>query len=311
MRLPTWQLFAIAVAIWSTTWHAILYQLAHSTPEQGVTLRFALAGALILALAAARGDRLRCTPREHALLALQGVFMYSLAYLAVYHAEKHVATGLVAVGYSASPLVNGLGARLLWRTPLGARFIAGGVLCIGGVTLIFWPELAQVRAGGAAALGAALTVAAVLLSAVGSLAASRNASQGLPFWAALGWGMLYGAALSALVVLIGGQSFVLPTAPSWWLSLAYLSIAGSVIAFACYLTLQQRVGVGAASSVGVMTPVLALVISALFEGFQPVLLTWLGAALAMAGNVMILRPARAVQDGRRSGKGIDSASPGT
>ena len=88
--LPTWQLFAIAVAIWSTTWHAILYQLAHTPPEAGVALRFALAGVLALGIAAWRGDRLHCTVPEHARIALQGVFMYSLAYLCVYHAEKHV-----------------------------------------------------------------------------------------------------------------------------------------------------------------------------------------------------------------------------
>ena len=289
-RLPSWQLFAIAVAIWSTTWHAILYQLAHTSPEVGVTLRFALAGMLVLALSAWRGDRLRCTAREHGLLALQGVFLYSLAYLAVYHAESHVATGLVAVGYSASPLVNGIGAWLLWRTAIGPRFIVGGLLCIAGVSLIFQPEFAQVADARATALGAAFTVAAVLLSAVGSLAASRNAANRLPFWPALGWGMLYGAALSGMVALAGGHSFAWPAAPSWWLSLAYLSIAGTVIAFACFLALQQRVGPGPASAIGVMTPVLALVISALFEGYRPVLLSWVGAALAMCGNALVLMP---------------------
>jgi drug/metabolite transporter (DMT)-like permease len=289
-RLPTWQLFAVAVAIWSTTWHAILYQLAHTTPEFGVALRFAAAGALALAFAAWRGDRLRCTPREHTLLALQGVFMYSVSYLCVYHAEKHVASGLVAVGYSASPLVNGIGAWLLWRTPINARFLAGGALCVVGVTLIFWPEFARATHSDSASLGALFTIGAVLLSAVGSLAASRNAVHRLPFWPALGWGMLYGAALSCIVVVASGQALVLPSAPSWWLSLAYLSIAGSVIAFACFLALQQRVGPGAASTVGVMTPVFALVVSALFEGFRPVLWTWLGALLAVAGNVLILAP---------------------
>jgi drug/metabolite transporter (DMT)-like permease len=294
--LPNWQLFAVAVLIWSTTWHAILYQLAHTTPEYGVTLRFGLAATLVLGIAAWRGERLRFSGREHALLALQGVFMYSLAYFAVYHAEKHVPSGLVAVGYSASPLVNGIGAWLLWRTAIDARFLAGGVLCLVGVTLIFWPEFAplgDLGAGGPAALGAMFTVAAVLLSSVGSLAASRNASQRLPFWPALGWGMAYGAGLSLAVVLALGQPLALPSpvaAPIWWASLAYLAIAGSVIAFACYLALQQRVGPGPASTVGVMTPVLALVVSALFEGFRPVLLTWLGALLAVAGNVLILRP---------------------
>lgn len=291
--LPNWQLFAIAVAIWSTTWHAILYQLEHTPPEWGVTLRFGLAGALALAFAAWRGDRLRFGAREHALLALQGVFLYALAYFAVYHAEKHVPSGLVAVGYSASPLVNGIGAWLLWRTAIDARFLAGGVLCLAGVTLIFWPEFAEVGAGGATTLGAIFTVAAVLLSSVGSLAASRNANFALPFWPALGWGMAYGAGLSFAVVLALGQPLALPSplaAPAWWASLAYLSIAGSVVAFACYLALQQRMGPGPASTIGVMTPVLALVVSALFEGFRPVALTWVGALLAVAGNVLILKP---------------------
>ena len=291
--LPNWQLFAIAVVIWSTTWHAILYQLAHTTPELGVALRFGLAGVLGLAIAAWRGDSLRFTPRGHALLALQGVFMYSLAYFAVYHAETHVPSGLVAVGYSASPLLNGIGAWLLWRTAIDRRFVAGGVLCIAGVTLIFWPEFAALGAGASITLGALFTVAAVLLSSVGSLAATRNAKHGLPFWPALGWGMSYGAAASLLVVLALGQSIALPSpaaAPAWWASLAYLSIAGSVIAFACFLALQQRVGPGPASTIGVMTPVLALVVSALFEGFRPVLLTWIGTLLAVAGNVLILRP---------------------
>lgn len=289
-RLPSWQLFVIAVAIWSTTWHAILYQLAHTTPEFGVALRFGLAGALVLAFATMRGDRLQCTPRQHALLALQGVFLYSLSYLCVYHGEKHVPSGLVAIGYSASPLVNGIGAWLLWRTPISLRFMAGGALCIVGVTLIFWPEFARVTQSDKTTLGALFTVGAVLLSSVGSLASSRNAKHHLPFWPALGWGMVYGAALTFIVAVASGQALTLPAAPSWWLSLAYLSIAGSVIAFACYLALQERVGPGAASTVGVMTPVFALIVSALFEGFRPVALTWFGVLLAVTGNVLILMP---------------------
>ena len=295
-RLQTWQLFTIAVAIWGTTWHAILYQLAHTPPELGVALRFCLAGALALAVAAWRGDRVRCSAREHRLLALQGVFMYSLSYLCVYHAERHVASGLVAVGYSAGPLVTGVGAWAVWRTPLTPRFLAGGALGVIGVALIFAPEFSHIGSGSATALGAAYTVAAVALSAIGSLLASRNTAQRLPFWSAMGWGMLYSSLLSGAIMLASGQAVALPSplaAPAWWLSLAYLVIAGSVVAFACYLTLQQRVGPGAASTVGVMTPVLALLVSTAFEGLRPVALTWLGVALAVGGNVLILRPAQA------------------
>ena len=95
------------------------------------------------------------------------------------------------------------------------------------------------------ALGAACTVAAVLLSAVGSLVASRNTVRRLPLWPAIGWGMTYGALLSLLIALALGQPLALPApgaAPAWWLSLAYRAGAGSVVAFACNLPLQSRVG---------------------------------------------------------------------
>lgn len=293
--MPTWQLFALAVLIWGTTWHAIVYQLAETAPEFGVAIRFTLAGLIGLAWAAWRGPRWRVTPREHAMLAFQGIFMYSVSYFCVYHAERHVPSGLVAVGYSASPLVNGLIAHRLWGTALTPRFVAGGVLGVVGVALIFWPEfdaMGTAGAGGSVGLGLAFTVGAVLLSSVGSLATSRNQALGLPFWAALGWGMLYGAALSWVVVLTLGQPLRLPASPAWWLSLTYLVLAGSVIAFACYLALQHRLGPGKASMTGVATPVLALMVSALFEGYRPDALVFAGVALAVAGNVLSLVPAR-------------------
>ena len=102
---------------------------------------------------------------------------------------------------------------------------------------------------------------------------------------------LYGAAITVVVALLQGHSFALPAVASWWLSLFYLALAGSVLTFACFLTLQERIGPGPTASIGVMTPLLALLVSLVFENFQPDLLTFTGAALAVAGNVMMLRRA--------------------
>jgi len=293
-RLRTWQLFAICVGVWGTTWHAILYQLAAFPAELGVAVRFALAGAGALVVARWRGDRLAFSLADHGALALQGTFLYGLAYVSVYQAERFVPSGLVAVGYSASPLVTGLGAALLFGAPFGRRFVSGGLCGVGGVALMFWPEIQRHDGGGDARFGAAFTAAAVLLSTIGSLAASRNRTRGRPLLPAIAYGMLYGAVAAAVVgVVIGdGRALAVPTAPSWWISLVYLAFAGSVLAFACFLTLQDRVGVGRAGTVGVMTPLLALVVSLLFEGFRPTLLTVAGAAIAGAGNLLMLRPAQ-------------------
>ncbi len=286
-RLSNLQLFTICVLIWSTTWHAIVYQIAEVPPEWGVALRFSLAGLVVLAGCRWHGQRLRFTPRAHALFALQGVFMYSLSYICVYHAEGHVPSGLVAVGYSASPLLGGLGAWLLWRSPLPARFVAGGVAGVVGVALIFWPEFG--KAGAAAALGTAFTAAAVLLATVGGLLVHAGARRDTPFWPSLGYSLFYSSLCSTALAGLSGLPLMLPGSVQWWGSLAYLVLAGTVVAFACWLTLQQRLGPGKAGTVGVATPVLALFVSAAFEGYRPDLLTALGALLALVGNVMILR----------------------
>jgi drug/metabolite transporter (DMT)-like permease len=288
-RLKTWQLFAICVLVWGTTWFAITFQLDRAPVDVAVTWRFALAGIAVLALSAARGERLRFTPREHVRLAFQGAFMYGVSYICVYEAERYVVSGLVAVGYSASPLVAGLGARALFGTRVTRRFLLGGVLGLSGIALIFWPEFVRAAGNHAALLGAVFTVAAVLLSTVGNLTASRNRLHGLPFWPALGFGMVYGAAVCAVLALYHGASFALPIAPSFWLTLLYLAFAGSVLTFASFLTLQERLGPGPTGAVGVMTPLLALVVSMIFEGYRPDVLTFVGAALAVTGNVLVLR----------------------
>lgn len=287
--LRSWHLFAICVLTWGTTWHAITYQIGYTTPDVGVALRFGLAGACILALCLARGMPLRFSASDHGRFALQGVFMYGVSYICVYEAERHLPSGLVAVGYSASPLITGLGAQMLFGVKVSQRFVAGGVLGLLGVALMFWPEFGKATDGASTGLGVVFTVAAVLLSAVGSLTASRNKSGGLPFWPSLGWGMVYGATASALIALAQGHSFALPSAMSWWASLLYLALAGSVLTFGCYLTLQDRIGPGPSGAIGVMTPLLALAVSLLFEGYRPDVLTGLGAALAVAGNALMLR----------------------
>jgi drug/metabolite transporter (DMT)-like permease len=296
--LRTWQLFAVCVGVWGTTWHVITWQLGATPPELAVALRFGLAGLLVLLWRAACGDALRFGLRAHGLFALQGVFMYSLSYICVYHAEKHVPSGLVAVGYSASPLLNGLAARAIWGVRFPKRFLAGGVLGVAGVALIFAPEFGRAGAAGAVGavtLGAAFTVASVLLSSVGSLTASRNRVRGLAMWPALGWGMVYSALSSALVLLVVAEdaAALLPpsplAAPLWWVALAYLALAGSVLSFAAFLTLQDRVGPGPSSTVGVAAPVLAIVVSIALEGYRPGWETAAGVALAVWGNWWMLK----------------------
>ena len=105
----------------------------------------------------------------------------------------------------------------------------GGALGLAGVVLIFWPEFGRPARNRDTMLGARSSSARSCCRRSAASTASRNRLHGLPFWPSLGYGMLYGAAASALIALLQGHSFVPPALPSWWLSLLYLALAGSVL----------------------------------------------------------------------------------
>jgi drug/metabolite transporter (DMT)-like permease len=286
------QIFLVCVAIWSSTWFAITFQLGTVAPEVSVFYRFLLASLILFAWCLARRLPLSYTLRQHAWLALFGIFSFSVSYIFVYYAEQHVVSGLVAVGYSASPLLGMLGMRLFFRTPMTAQVAVASLLGIGGIVLVFLPELAGLREGGRPALGAAYTVAAVCISTFGSLVAYRNQEARLPLWQSMAWGMLYGSLFSLGAVLATGKPLAFETTPAYVLSLVYLSLLGSIAAFAAYLTLLGRIGAARAGYIGVMVPIVALVISAALEGFRWHPLTLAGIAVSVLGNVLALRQRR-------------------
>lgn len=287
------QLFVACIAIWGSTWIAITFQLGKVAPEASVFYRFLLAALLVFAYCAARRLPLRQAARDHLWIALFGILMFSVSYICVYYAEEHIVSGLVAVGYSASPLLGMLGMRMFFGTPMTWRVAAGAVLGIVGIALVFWPEFGKLQAGSATMLGATFTAAAVLLSWLGNMVAHRNQQAKFPLWQSLAWGMFYGALFSLAFLLATGKPLAFEATAAYVLSLLYLAIFGSVLAFAAFLTLLQRIGAARAGYTGVMVPIVALVISALFESFRWHALTWVGIAISVAGNVVILRGKRA------------------
>jgi drug/metabolite transporter (DMT)-like permease len=288
-RLTNLQLFLGCITIWGSTWLAIKFQLGKVAPEASVSYRYLLASGLIFAYCRVRRLPLRYTLHEHAWMALLGILMFSVSYIFVYFAEEHLVSGLVAVGYSASPLLGMLGMRLFFGTPMTARLAVGSVLGIAGILLVFWPEFAAFRGGGDTGLGALFTALAVIVSTLGSMVVHRNQQAHLPLWQTMAWGMLYGALFSLAVALAAGKPLAFEPTWAYVLSLAYLAVLGSVVAFAGFLTLIKRIGAARAGYIGVMTPIVALVVSAAFEGFHWHALTWVGIAVSVAGNIIILR----------------------
>ena len=290
--MGTTALFVIATLIWGSTWLAIKYQLGVVASEVSVAYRFGLAAVLLGAWCIATGRSLRFSAHDHAWLAMLGVTLFGLNYIGVYYAESYVASGLVAVLFSTIVFMNPVGMRLVFGAPLAARTFVAAALGVAGVALLFLPELTQASYGGAAGYGVAFGIGATVIATGGNLVATRNHNAGIPTFPGTAWGMAYGALTAAIVATAQGVPWTFDARAPYLLSLAYLAVFGSIVAFGAYLTLLKRVGAGPSAFVAVSTPVIALVLSTLFEGYR---WTWVGAVgvvLAVAGNWLALAPAR-------------------
>ncbi|HEX6795143.1 MAG TPA: DMT family transporter [Casimicrobiaceae bacterium] len=297
-------LFAIATVIWGSTWLAIKLQLGVVAPEWSVAMRFALAALLLAGWCVSTRRSLRFGAHAHAFLALQGLLLFGLNYLAVYWAEQYATSGLVAVLFSTIVFMNPIGARFAFGTPLRTRMFVAGALGVAGVALLFLPELMQAGKGGSAALGIAFGLGSTAIASAGNLVAMRNHAARIPVMSGNVWAMAYGALISALIALLLGSPWAIDLRAPYLVSLVYLALFGSVVAFGAYLTLLARVGSATGSYVSVVTPIVAMLLSTLFEGYRWTPVAAFGVVLAVAGNWLALAPNR-----RKRRKGATPLAP--
>ena len=289
MPASTLHLFSICVAIWGSTWFAITLQLGTVAPEMSVGYRFLLASMVLFAYARWRGLRLSFSMKQHADFALLGATLFCISYIFVYHAERYIVSGMVAVAYSTSPMITMVAARMLFGTPMTWRVAIAALFGIAGICCVFWPAFDKASVSQSAELGALLTVLSVLVSTAGSMAAVRCQNRGYNTWISMAWGMFYGGLMSLAIGAALGNPIAFAPTPGYVFSLLYLALFGSIVTFACYLPLIARIGAAAAGYIGVMVPVVALAISYFLEKFAWNMLTTAGVALCIVGNVVMLQ----------------------
>lgn len=298
-------LYAITVLIWGSTWLGIKFQLGQVDPLVSVVYRFCLASVLLLAWCGLRGLNMRFSTRDHLFIALQGTCLFAVNYWLFYLAEVHLTSGIVAVLFSTIIFWNILNGRIFLKSPMRANVIVGAGLGIAGIGLVFWPELSGFSLADEGFKGFMLSMAATLMASFGNILSARNQKHGLPVVQTNAYGMAYGTLLMLAAALITGKPFTIDPSAAYVLSLLYLALFGSVIAFGCYLTLVGKIGADRASYSTLLFPVIALVISTLFEGYRWSPPAVAGVAIILAGNGISLFKA-----GRRPGRSrILSHSP--
>jgi drug/metabolite transporter (DMT)-like permease len=280
---------AICALAWGTTWFTITLQLGVVDPVVSLVYRFTLASLVLGLWALMRREPFRLSWPQHAAAAGVGLFMFAADYAFTYAAELRIVSGLVALIFATLAFVN----LVLFRTLLGKRapqhaWVAAAV-GVAGVALLSWSEIVQSRIDSGTVFGIALAFGAVLLSGIGNVFAFRGEQAGAPLSASTAWAMAYGALALALYAFLTGKHWSFEPTARYALSLCYLSLVGSVLAFTLYFGLARRRGYTMASYILALTPLLAMLMSSAFEHKRWPPVTLAGVALVLWGQWQLLR----------------------
>lgn len=281
-------LYVVTVLIWGTTWIAIEFQLGVVAPEVSVFYRYAAASLLLFGWCHARGLNLRFGLRAHSRFVLLGLLLFCLNYVLTYYSQQYISSALTATAFSSMLWMNIINSRLFFGIRAGRRVIAGSLLGVGGIAYLFLPEISSLSFSDKTFYGAALCIVGAFIASLGNMVSQGAQQEGLPIIQSNAWGMLYGSLLTGLIAALQGLTFNFDWSSAYVVSLAYLTVCGSILAFGAYLTLLGRIGAHKAGYAVVMFPVVAVVISALFEGLVLSANIVIGIALVISGNLLIL-----------------------
>lgn len=281
-------LYAAVVLIWGSTWSAIPFQLGVVAEEVSVAYRFGLAAIVLYAFAAGTRRQIRLPIRALPFVFLQGVLLFCINYFFVYYGTAYLTSGVVAVLFSSILIMNAILERLFFGRRIDTRFWVAAFIGMTGISLIFWPEITDLSLTDKSVRGGALVIFSTLVASFGNMAAVVNTNKGLPVVAVNAHAMAFAAVLALVIAAVLGRKFNFLMRADYVLSLAYLSIFGSAVAFGCYLALLRRIGASRASYCAVLFPVVALLFSTFLEGYRWTTLAVVGMLLALAGNWLIL-----------------------
>lgn len=289
-------LYIVTVLIWGSTWLAIEFQLGDVPAQVSLVYRFAIAAFVMCCYCMFKGMNMRFSMTDHGFFMVLALCNFGLNYLILYWAQNYLTSAMSSIAFSTLLLMNIVNTRLFFGRRIANRIYIGALLGVVGLVALFWPDIKDLDFSSDAMLGLGLALGGTFLASLGNMASVRNSSNHVGVMQGNAWGMLYGTLALVGVVLLSDAQFTFSTEPSYVISLLYLSLFGTVIAFACYFLLLRDIGPEKASYSIVLFPIVAVILSTIFEGFLWHANTVFGFVLVLAGNAIVLTPVAKIRN---------------
>jgi drug/metabolite transporter (DMT)-like permease len=256
---------------WSFSWFAMKLQVESLVPlELSVFYRFALTSILMFGICLISKQRLWLKKSEIKFLIYIGITNFCLNFLIGYFAVQFVASGVLATIFCLSIISSEIILAKVDRRKIAKKILLSSL--IGFVGLIFFVapiiDFSKYNETSKSLTGIGLCLIMMLIYSSGNVVVGKNrAANQTPLFTLIAYGSGIGSVFLMLFNLARGNEFVFDFSPQYLLSLSYLILVASVLAFICLFYLIQKIGSAKANYTALIYPMLALAISAYFENF--------------------------------------------
>ena len=281
-------LFISTLLCWSPTWYLIKFQFGVVDPLISIFYRFLIASATVFIFLILLKKKLSFNLNQHLWFLLLGVTLFSLNYIFFYLANTYLISGIVTIAFSTILIMNILGERIYFKIKSSRQTLLAAGFGIIGILIIFEKELLNFKVEDKTHIGIILSFIATFWASTGNLIHQKNFKDKIPFVQSIAYGMLYGSIFTLIVAKFREAELLFDYSFSYISSLLYLAIIGSVVAFYLYLKLLENIGSARAGFIGVIMPIIALIISTIFEGLQWTNNLIFGLPVLIFGCVLIL-----------------------
>ncbi len=280
-------LYILMIFLWGLSWIAIKWQHGDVPMEVSIFYRFAIAAVVMWIIGKLWHKLQPVTRQDHYFIALQGVCLFCCNFLAFYSATSYIPSGLVAVLMATAPIFNAVHGKLFYDIQTTANFWFGAVLGLIGISLLFGGDLLATNWSSDTLFGLFFSLLGTWCFSIGNMLSMRNTKYNVAPFTANCYAMLYGCGALLIIIFTRGLSFEFSITTQYIGSLTYLAIPASVLGFTCYLMLVDKLGASNAAYILVLTPIVALSASAIYENYQWTSYSTLGLLLVIVGNVFV------------------------
>lgn len=282
-------LFISTLIVWGPTWYIIKFQLGIVDPMTSVFYRFFLSSIIILVFCVLKKINLRFSLKEHFFIAALGVSLFNINYVLFYLSTVHLISGFVALCFSSILFLNVINNIIFKGKFPKIMTLVGGFIGTLGLLFIFYDEIINFEFSKGTSIGILLGVLATYFASIGNLISEYTSKIKLNVIAVTGYGMLYGSITLLIYLLVTGIELNFDFSYRYVSSLLYLAIFGSVFGFILYLSVIKNIGANDAAYIAIIMPLIALIISTIFEDLEWDLNLYVGAILVLFGNILILK----------------------